>query len=108
MYRFMYTFFDPKARSGEKRSFKEKILTRPFQRLPPPFPSSEHHSMQSVVTVPVSIYEKEPTSIIAFALSSRVYLYKLKLLQERGAGKVGGASTKAAEVTAATISSPKL
>ncbi|XP_064389208.1 1-phosphatidylinositol 3-phosphate 5-kinase-like [Halichondria panicea] len=56
---------------------------------------------------PLSIYEKEPTSIIAFALSSREYLRKLKLLQERTAVKLSRASVKVTEVKPAPTSSPK-
>ncbi len=65
--------------------------------------------MHSIITIPISIYEREPTSTIAFALSSREYLRKLKLLQERAAGKVGGTLSKVVEVKPApTTSSPKM
>ena len=63
--------------------------------------------MHSIITLPMSIYEKEPTSIIAFALSSREYLRKLKLLQERTAVKLSGASAKVTEVKPAPTASPK-
>ena len=47
--------------------------SRPFQKLPPPFDLNEHHNMHKSLKIPIAIYEKEPTSLIAYALSSREY-----------------------------------
>ena len=61
------------------------FLTRPFQKLPSPFELNEHHNMHKSVKIPIAVYEKEPTSIIAYALSSREYAQELKSLMERSA-----------------------
>ena len=39
--------------------------------------------MYRSASIPVAIYEKEPTSIIAFALTSREYAEELQILLER-------------------------
>ena len=39
--------------------------------------------MYRSASIPVAIYEKEPTSIIAFALTSREYAEEFQLLVER-------------------------
>ena len=76
---------------GEKRNVKDKdrysVISRPYQKLPPPFEYHEHHKMQGHTTVPVAIYEKEPTSIIAYALSSREYAAELKVLTDKTLAK---------------------
>lgn len=92
----------------EKRSGREKdrlsVLSRPFQRLPPPLEYSEHHTMPSHTDFPIAIYEKEPTSVIAYALSTRHYTNELKLLREKKAmGSAGVIS-----VASASNLSPKL
>lgn len=42
--------------------------------------STEHHLIRGSLRFHVSVYENEPTSIIAFALCSREYANELKLL----------------------------
>ena len=39
--------------------------------------------MYRLASIPVAVYEKEPTSIIAFALTSRQYSEELQALLER-------------------------
>ena len=83
----------------DKRYLRDKertgVLSRPFQKLPPPFESHEHHTMHTHTTLPIAIYEKEPTSIIAYALSSRDYQARLQLLMEKGVGRQGPGATAA-------------
>ncbi len=43
--------------------------------------------MRQHSSVPVAIYEKEPTSIISYALSSREYFVALQALVEKNATK---------------------
>ena len=49
---------------------------------------TEHHLLRGRLRFQVSVYENEPTSIIAFALCSREYAHELKLLldEERRVG----------------------
>ena len=68
------------------KGLKEKeraILMRPFQKLPPPFELNEHHNMHKSLKIPIAIYEKEPTSLIAYALSSREYAQEYWALVEQ-------------------------
>lgn len=45
---------------------------------------TEHHMLRGNLRFQVSVYENEPTSIIAFALCSREYAHELKqLVDER-------------------------
>jgi 1-phosphatidylinositol-3-phosphate 5-kinase len=59
------------------------VPIRPFQKLPPPFDLNEHHNMHRSLKIPIAIYEKEPTSLIAYALSSREYAQEYWALVER-------------------------
>ena len=58
-------------------------FSRPFQKLPPPFELNEHHNMHKSLKIPIAIYEKEPTSLIAYALSSREYAQEYWAMIER-------------------------
>lgn len=42
--------------------------------------TTEHHMLRGKLRFQISVYENEPTSIIAFALCSREYAHELKLL----------------------------
>lgn len=44
-----------------------------------PFPPNEHHLPPGALNVSVSVYDDEPSSIIAYTLASRSYLNFLKL-----------------------------
>jgi hypothetical protein len=57
--------------------------SRPFHKLPPPFELNEHHNMHKSLKIPIAIYEKEPTSLIAYALSSREYAQEYWAMIER-------------------------
>ena len=50
--------------------------------------------MYRSASIPVAVYEKEPTSIIAFALTSREYAEELQALRERKSATNGGLETK--------------
>ena len=64
--------------------------------------------MSKHLTIPVAIYEKEPTSIIAFALSSREYAKELNTLMERVVMKrFASAPSGVSEVKPALSTSPK-
>lgn len=41
--------------------------------MPPPFNQQEHYSLPTGVTVPIVVYEGEPSSIVAYALNSYDY-----------------------------------
>lgn len=43
--------------------------------------------MHSHTTLPIAIYEREHTSVIAYALASRDYEAKLQLLMDKSSGK---------------------
>jgi 1-phosphatidylinositol-3-phosphate 5-kinase len=65
------------------REKERSVPIRPFQKLPPPFDLNEHHNMHRSLKIPIAIYEKEPTSLIAYALSSREYAQEFWALVER-------------------------
>lgn len=90
--------------AGNKRPTKGGVLSRPFQKLETPFDPSEHHTMYRSASLPVAIYEKEPTSIIAFALTSREYAEELHALVERKMAT----NTGTLEVGVTLSSSPKM
>jgi len=48
---------------------------------------NEHHTLRGALKIPVAIYEKEPSSVIAFALSSREYARELAKRNGQDAGK---------------------
>ncbi|XP_076460083.1 1-phosphatidylinositol 3-phosphate 5-kinase-like isoform X2 [Babylonia areolata] len=52
-----------------------------FTPLALPFDPSEHHLLQPCERVPVVVYDQEPSSIIAYALSSADYQMKLREVQ---------------------------
>lgn len=54
-------------------------FSHPFQL---PFPPNEHHLAPGVLDVSVSVYDDEPSSIIAYTLASRAYFDFLKLRAE--------------------------
>ena len=72
-----------KASKGAREKEHKSTSVRPFQKLPPPFELNEHHNMHKSLKIPIAIYEKEPTSLIAYALSSREYAQEYWALVER-------------------------
>ena len=72
-----------RASSRGVREKERSVPIRPFQKLPPPFDLNEHHNMHKSLKIPIAIYEKEPTSLIAYALSSREYAQEYWALVER-------------------------
>lgn len=58
-----------------------------FQPIPRPFPSYEQYMPQVNGSACIVINEKEPTSLIAFTLSSQDYLNQLQNIQDMMAGK---------------------
>lgn len=95
---------------SDKRSSKEKerlnIVSRPFQKLPAPFELNEHHTMHRHTILPIAIYEKEHTSIIAYALGSRDYAARLKSLmtdQKHSVGNSTGAAGVGGSAASTTV-----
>lgn len=86
------------------RGLKEKERgTRSFLKLPPPFELNEHHNMHKSLKIPIAIYEKEPTSLIAYALSSREYAQEYWAMVDRRHN-----TAQPEKLHVSTPSSPKL
>lgn len=86
------------------RGLKEKERgARSFQKLPPPFELNEHHNMHKSLKIPIAIYEKEPTSLIAYALSSREYAQEYWAMVDRRHN-----TAQPEKLHVSTPSSPKL
>ena len=72
---------------------------------------SEHHTLRGDLRIPIAVYEKEPSSVIAYTLSSREYARELAKLQsvDKGNKKSLVTSNKAEEMgltlTEATVNS---
>jgi hypothetical protein len=63
--------------------------------------------MYRSASIPVAIYEKEPTSIIAFALTSREYAEELQTLLDRKMTAALVPSGTAVEARVTPLASPK-
>ena len=50
--------------------------------------------MYRLASIPVAVYENEPTSIIAFALTSRQYAEELQALEERKSAMLANNDTR--------------
>ncbi|GFR67630.1 1-phosphatidylinositol-3-phosphate 5-kinase [Elysia marginata] len=57
------------------------LSTSSFTPLPLPFDASEHHMLPMCEKVPITVYDYEPSSIVAYTLSSSDYLYRLREIQ---------------------------
>ena len=65
---------------------------------------NEHHTLRGGLKIPVAIYEKEPSSVIAFTLSSREYACELAKRNTQDAGKKRSCTgAKISEETVATL-----
>lgn len=51
---------------------------------------SEHHTLRGDLKIPIAVYEKEPSSVIAYTLSSGVYARELAKLQSMDKGNRKG------------------
>ena len=49
----------------------------------PPSPPGEHYVLDAELSIPVAVYESEPSSIIACALSTSKYVRELANIQQR-------------------------
>ncbi|XP_028393496.1 1-phosphatidylinositol 3-phosphate 5-kinase-like isoform X2 [Dendronephthya gigantea] len=65
-----------------KRIFSQFLPGVSFRSIPSPFPMHEHHLLPASDEIPIVVNEKEPTSIIAYTLSSPEYQEKLYKIQE--------------------------
>ena len=54
---------------------------------------SEHHTLRGDLRIPIAVYEKEPSSVIAYTLSSREYARELAKLQSVYKGNKKGLIT---------------
>ncbi|XP_059146645.1 1-phosphatidylinositol 3-phosphate 5-kinase-like isoform X3 [Physella acuta] len=72
------------------------LSTTSFVPVPLPFEASEHHTLPMCERVPIVIYDNEPSSIIAYALSSSDYLCCLRELHKKShiSEAVGSQSNK--------------
>ncbi|GFN83677.1 1-phosphatidylinositol 3-phosphate 5-kinase [Plakobranchus ocellatus] len=52
-----------------------------FTALPLPFDANEHHTLPLCEKVPITVYDYEPSSIVAYTLSSSDYLCRLREIQ---------------------------
>ena len=77
------------AKLSDRKTTKDR-WHKSFMRLPHVFDHSEHHNHKTSLSTPVSIFETEPTSIIAFALSSQQYATQMSA-GRRGFGTGGEA-----------------
>ena len=81
------------SKKGERSEKMKKIISQflpssNFQPIPRPFPSHEHFAIHSGdALLNVVINEKEPTSIIAFTLSSLEYQQQLTTIQDYMLGR---------------------
>ncbi|CAB3993710.1 1-phosphatidylinositol 3-phosphate 5-kinase-like [Paramuricea clavata] len=65
-----------------KRIISQLLPGVSFRSIPSPFPVHEHHLLPVSEEIPIVVNEREPTSIIAYTLSSPDYLKKLHKIQE--------------------------
>ncbi|XP_035827768.1 1-phosphatidylinositol 3-phosphate 5-kinase [Aplysia californica] len=64
------------------KGFTRRFLwTSTFAPLAQPFDLNEHHTLPLCERVPIAVNDNEPSSIIAYALSSSDYLYRLREIQ---------------------------
>ncbi|XP_050432860.1 putative 1-phosphatidylinositol 3-phosphate 5-kinase isoform X2 [Adelges cooleyi] len=73
---------EPKSQSSMSQSDKKSVKTilsqflpssAPPTIIPNPVECTEHHVLNINCRIPISVYEKEPSSIIAFTLSTTLY-----------------------------------
>ncbi|KAK6165394.1 hypothetical protein SNE40_022328 [Patella caerulea] len=96
------------GRSGDRRTAVKRALMfwsgPSFQPLPLPYDASEHYLLPPCERVPVVVYDSEPSSIIAYALSSSDYHLRLKEIQanlraSKEAELVGHAGSKSGDTS---------
>ena len=54
---------------------------------------NEHHTLRGDLRIPIAVYEKEPSSVIAYTLSSREYARELAKLESVDKGNKKGLIT---------------
>lgn len=79
-------FFQP------RRTFQRSLLSLPLLPLQLHFPETEHHLPTPASAPRMAIYEDEPSSLVAFTLSSREYFDFLRQRACENAGEVAGAA----------------
>lgn len=70
-----------------------------------PFPADEHHLLPASQKVPVVVYDQEPSSVIAYALSSQDYEVSLQQLRAQASADVASSLQKPSTRPPASISS---
>nr|WEL12745.1 1-phosphatidylinositol-3-phosphate 5-kinase [Halisarca dujardinii] len=82
---------------GIRSAKKERVLERntffnkhKYQPIPSPFSASEHYLLEMEMKIPVGVFESEPSSIIACALSCRRYRSEMELRRDTWVPPAGG------------------
>lgn len=70
-----------------------------------PFPADEHHLLPACQKVPVVVYDQEPSSVIAYALSSQDYELSLQQLRVQISADLAGGAQKPSTRPPASTSS---
>ncbi|XP_071791852.1 1-phosphatidylinositol 3-phosphate 5-kinase-like [Asterias amurensis] len=70
------------ANSAMKAFFNTLMSSSDMGRVDSPYPPEEHHILPQCTVTPIIIYDQEPSSIIAYALSSEQYKTQLYELQQ--------------------------
>ncbi|XP_063957816.1 1-phosphatidylinositol 3-phosphate 5-kinase-like isoform X2 [Lytechinus pictus] len=91
-----------KTKPGAVKGFLNQFLQPTGStQIETPFPADEHHTLPPCSVIPIIVYDKEPSSIIAYALSSEQYKTKLYEVQQSrcGSGRLspGGTSLGSAQ-----------
>ncbi|XP_030829575.1 1-phosphatidylinositol 3-phosphate 5-kinase isoform X3 [Strongylocentrotus purpuratus] len=91
-----------KTKPGAVKGFLNQFLQHTEStQIETPFPADEHHTLPPCSVIPIIVYDKEPSSIIAYALSSEQYKTKLYEVQQSrcGSGRLtpGGTSIGSAQ-----------
>ncbi|XP_033114727.1 1-phosphatidylinositol 3-phosphate 5-kinase-like [Anneissia japonica] len=73
--------------SGMRNVFINFLTSSSFTPLNSPFPADEHYPSPPCTVVPVIVRDQEPSTIIAYALSSEPYKIQLSEMQQKGTSR---------------------
>ncbi|XP_041119018.1 1-phosphatidylinositol 3-phosphate 5-kinase-like isoform X2 [Polyodon spathula] len=95
-----------KEKSTMKAIFANLLPGNSYNPIPFPFEPDKHYLMYEHERVPIAVCEKEPSSIIAFALSCKEYKTALEELSVKGTGEEGPLPLHSTTESRAKTSSP--
>ncbi|RXM34146.1 1-phosphatidylinositol 3-phosphate 5-kinase [Acipenser ruthenus] len=95
-----------KEKSTMKAIFANLLPGNSYNPIPFPFEPDKHYLMYEHERVPIAVCEKEPSSIIAFALSCKEYKTALEELSVKGTGEEGPPPLHSTTESRAKTSSP--